>query len=482
MSLDVSTTTTVNATVNTTVRAAVYCRISDDRTGDGLGVQRQADDGRAYCAARGWDITEIFTDNDVSAYSGKTRPAYQRLLDALSDGSVNAVVAWHPDRLHRSPVELERFIEVVEATGAKVGTVQAGSYDLSTPTGRMSARIVGAVARHESEHKAARIRRKHEQLAAAGEGKGGGTRPFGFNADRLTINEAEAAFIRDAARRVLAGETVRGICVEWNANGVATVTGGRWTTHVLRRMLISGRIAGLRDHHGEAVAKAVWPGIISEAEHRQLRAILTDPARRTNRGTNARSYLLSGFVYCVQCGAALVARPREDGRRRYVCAKGPGFSGCGGTFVLSEPLEELVVEMVFAALDSPEFSEAMRTAGDNDATDEAMETIEAVERKLTELAEEWATDAISRAEWQAARKPLEARMEAAKRALSRTRGTTALDGFTGGSETLRKAWEGFSLDRRRAILAAVVDRVNVGPGRRGYNRFDPSRVDLRWKA
>jgi DNA invertase Pin-like site-specific DNA recombinase len=56
------------------IRAAIYCRISQDRAGAGLGVTRQEDCG-APCERRGWVVVEVYADNDVSAYSGKPRPA-----------------------------------------------------------------------------------------------------------------------------------------------------------------------------------------------------------------------------------------------------------------------------------------------------------------------------------------------------------------------------------------------------------------------
>ena len=90
----------------------------------------------------------MLVDDDRSAYSAKPRPGYQRLLTALDAAAVDAVLAWHPNRLHRYPVELEDFIALIEAIGAKVMTCRAGEFDLSTPSGRTAARIVGAVARH----------------------------------------------------------------------------------------------------------------------------------------------------------------------------------------------------------------------------------------------------------------------------------------------------------------------------------------------
>jgi DNA invertase Pin-like site-specific DNA recombinase len=122
------------------------------------------------------------------------------------------VVAWHMDRLHRDPRELEDFITLIEAAGAVVRTVTAGDIDLSDSTGRAVARILGAVARKESDDKSARIRRKHLELATKGAISGGGTRPYGYTQDRREVVAEEAAHIREAARRVLAGDSLRSVC------------------------------------------------------------------------------------------------------------------------------------------------------------------------------------------------------------------------------------------------------------------------------
>src|SRR5205807_989252 len=92
--------------------AGIYCRISDDREGSAAGVRRQEADCRGLAARRGWEVAEVYVDNDVSAYSGRMRPAYRRLLEDVKAGHVDAVVVWHLDRLHRRPAELEEFFEV----------------------------------------------------------------------------------------------------------------------------------------------------------------------------------------------------------------------------------------------------------------------------------------------------------------------------------------------------------------------------------
>jgi site-specific DNA recombinase len=63
--------------------AAIYARISADVEGKSLGVQRQLEDCRKLAADRGWPIGAEYVDNDVSAFSGKPRREYERMLTDL---------------------------------------------------------------------------------------------------------------------------------------------------------------------------------------------------------------------------------------------------------------------------------------------------------------------------------------------------------------------------------------------------------------
>lgn len=456
-------------------RAAIYCRISDDREGAGLGVKRQEQDCRELALRLGWDVTEVFVDNDLSAYSGKPRPRYKAMLDAVKGGAVEAIVCWHNDRLHRSPRELEDFIDLIAATKAEIATVTAGQYDLSTHSGQMVARILGATARYESDHKSMRIRRKHLELAAAGTGRGGGTRPFGFDADRLTVNATEADVVREAARRVLAGEGLITVARDLNDRGISTSTGGAWSSFSLRRMLLSGRIAGMREHHGKVVAKAVWPAIITEDQHRALRRLLTNPDRRTNH--QPRKYLLSGgLLRCGECGAALVSRPRVDKTRAYLCAKGPGFKGCGAVHTLAEPLEELVAKWVFLRLDSDELAEAVDAAETGSVDVEGiLDAIAADKQKLLDLAAMWDADELSPAEWRAAREPIQARLKANEERAADVAGTADVRPYVGESDRLRKKWPTMNLDQKRAVIKSVLSYVTVNRAVKGRNTFDRAR-------
>jgi site-specific DNA recombinase len=110
-----------------------------------LGVARQEEDCREKAKQLGWPVGDVYVDNDVSAYSGKPRPAWQQLLAHVESGTVDAVLSWHVDRLTRSPRELEDVIDLADRRGLALATV-TGDIDLQSPTGRMVARLLGASA------------------------------------------------------------------------------------------------------------------------------------------------------------------------------------------------------------------------------------------------------------------------------------------------------------------------------------------------
>lgn len=456
--------------------AVVYTRISSDPTGDRLGVQRQEEECRALCESLGWPVVAVYEDDDKSAYSGKSRPRYEAMLESLAAGEAGAVVAWHPDRLHRSPRELEDFIDLVESTKISVATVQAGQYDLTTSAGRQTARIVGAVARGESEHKSERAKAKARQLAKAGKMGGGGTRPYGYNDDRRTLRRSEAQHVREAVDRFLAGDSLHNICADWNERGVPTVSGGTWKTQVLRRVVSSARIAGWREHRGELVAEGEWSPIITLDQHHAVRAILADPSRLKRRTT--RRYLLTGLLHCGRCGEKMVARPRDDKRKQYVCAGGVNFAGCGKMSCIAAPLDELLRDAIIEVVTSPDLEARLAAP---EADDDAADELRDLEARLDELAEMFAAGEIGRREWMTARDGLDRRLaEARAQATAETTRRASVADARALSD-LGDTWDDLPIQRQRSIAELLIDRITLNPAVPGRNFFDPDRVDIEWK-
>ncbi|HKT02724.1 MAG TPA: recombinase family protein [Rugosimonospora sp.] len=473
----------------------LYDRISDDRGGLGLGVKRQEKEGSVVVDRLGGRVYAVCCDNDLTANTRskryRPRPDYGRMVALLQERpGRRGVIAWHTDRLHRTPRELEDFIDVVEQTGAPVYTTKAGPIDLTTASGRMVARQLCAVARFESEHKADRIRSKVVELATEGKIANGGPRPFGFTRIyagegprrkilRDEINEVEATIIRECAARVLAGEPIYKIVGDLNKRGITSSSGRPWSKQAMRTLLMSGRIAGLREHNRQVVGPAVWPAIIDEETHKRLRALLA--AKQRPPGSRVKIHYLSGFVYCSDCAGRDVAMRVGRFHRttlRYSCpAKSEG--GCGGRVICLDDLRGFIDRFMEDRLNDPQTLReiAQREAREDHEAARLVAAIEADERRLALLQPQLADgDEEEIPEVLATVRTLRKRVAQARTHLAHRAGVPALAGES--LPDLAKRWPDLPLQRKQALLSLFVYRILIKPARRGLNRFDPDRVVL----
>lgn len=472
----------------------LYVRISDDREGAGLGVKRQEEDGRRLAEQLGGKVIAVLADNDLTANdrSGRyrSRPEYDRMCDLLrAKPGRCGVISWHTDRLHRTPRELEDFIDLVEQTGAEIQTVKAGYIDLSTASGRMTARVHCAVARHESEHKSERIRRKTEELAAAGTIYGGGPRPFGYNRIyagegpgrkilRDEINPVEAEIVRECTRRLLAGDRLRSV-VKWlNDSNIKSSTGRRWSQQALRIMMRSGRIAGLREHRRQVVGKAVWEPIITVEQHEQLRALLAHNKRASQ--VFVRLHHLTGYVFCSSCLEEPVKMQvaRQAGRLKYKC---PADQGCNGRVIGLAELEHVVEALMVAKLSDErtlrELAEREHDV-DSDAT-ALLDKIHADERRLTRLQDQLLDgDEDEIPEVASTVRAIRRRIEAARHELGELASMPAA--AHGSLPELAERWESLDVLQKHALVGVFIKRIIIHPGVRGRSRFDPDRIQIEW--
>lgn len=461
-------------------RAAVYVRISNDKTGERAGVTRQREDCIALARREGYEVRpqDIYEDNDISAYSGKKRPAYLALCEAIEHGSLDALIVWHPDRLHRSPLELEHFITLVEKTSLTMHTVTAGHiWDLTTPSGRMTARQLGAVARYESEHKAERQARALEQKAK--EGRRHGPVPYGW---RDGTAEEEAAVVQEMTARLLAGDSLRTITRDLNNRGIAAPRGGNrgWQQHQVRQVVMRASNAGLRVHKGEVIGQGQWPPLVSRDDWERVSRLLRDPRRRTAPAA-VFTYPLSGLVRCGRCGGVMRHRFADGARRQkpiYVCADRLHLT------IAARPLESFVAALVTTRLAEEGAARAISEASE-EASEEGREASRlrreaaALDARLTALGQDFAQGIITRgamiAGTQAARRSL-AEVEESLRRLERQDDTV--------TAALRES-SGASLgslppDRQRAVIDALCT-LTVLPAEKKGRAFGPERVRVEWK-
>jgi site-specific DNA recombinase len=466
--------------------AALYCRISEDRRGEALGVQRQAQMCEKLAKDKGWPVVASFTDNDVSAYGGRRRPEYGRMLEAIESGEIDAVVCVDLDRLTRRPSELERFIELADRHHVALANV-SGDVDLSTSDGRFRARILGSVARMESEKKSERLKREREQAARAGRYHGG-KRPFGYNLegrDRLKIRPDEAKLIREASKRWLAGDSLEGIAKDWKDRGVISPTGTPFTSQRIRDVITGPTVAAIRRHQprdrdGRIVSttdyEATWKPILDRQTYERLQA-KTKGNGTVKRGRPA-ARLLSGLIECGECGSRLYAASGAQGEPRYVCRADNG--GCGSVGISGARTDEYVAEMVLFRLSGPGLAKALDQTTVTDSAGLADELL-TLEARLDEAAEMLAVGELDRKGYGTVRARLEDEMKGIRRTLAKDAGSRPLADLPTAEAKLRHWWEGASLQRKRAVMAAVVEQITVARVGKG-GAFNPDRLSVTFRV
>lgn len=308
-------------------------------------------------------------------------------------------------------------------------------------------------------------------------------RPFGYETDRITIRDHEAEILRDVADRLLAGESLRSVTASINDGGARTPGGNLWQANVLRRVVMSPRIAGKVQGRDGRLKKAEWPPILDAATYKKLVKLLGDASRNSGTTQTARVYLLTGGIaHCGLCGKPLIARPNNDGKRGYVCSSGSPYEGCGKIRINAEPFEQDVTERVLARLLRPDAREklgaALKAAGREAA--EAHEVIAKTEKRLGQIGVDYADGKIGGIEFRTARDELTKRIRDARNA--QKLGVTLGDVAALESEDLVAWWEGASLEQQRTLLDVLISKIEVYPVRvRGSKIFDPSRIKVTWR-
>lgn len=463
-----STTQRHTVQVVETRRAAKYRRISRDREGRELGIERQDEDLDELATRRRLVWTGDYFDNDLSAStnSRKPRPDYDRMLRDARAGRFDVIAAYTTSRLTRRPREFEDLIDLARQHGIEFVYIRSPEFDLSTAQGREIARIMAARDAGQAEQTAELVQRAARQRAERGDLHGGHV-PYGYIAvwDRGKMTSYEphpdqAAMIREAYERIFAGETVYGLAVDWNRRGIPTLRGAPWTFRTIQRVVTGPSIAGQREYDGQFFA-AKWPAIVPVDDWHRVRDIVglatTDhqgSQRRIRKGVGRQKYALSGLVWCDKCDRRMAgSRVARDGE--YI----PGFTctvaNCGRRWIRMDHLEEYILDQLCEVIDV-----APAQDDDDDARTELRKKIGDDERRLQRLGHMFDDDDISEPEYKDRRDRLTTRLDEHRARLAEL---SAVRVVVPSGEQLKAVWPDKDDVWKRTILGSVIRKITVLP-------------------
>jgi DNA invertase Pin-like site-specific DNA recombinase len=482
-----NTTTGTTSTIKAILYA--YLRLSRD-TESSASIETQR---AAYLAwMDGSEFTRWLKDNDVTCdqvevieyidagVSGaKPLEARKRMRELMADVDqgvtldrtmgprLRMMIAWKLDRYARNVSEFLRLTAWGEARGVRIATTD-NTINTATPTGRMVAVVLAALAQWEREMIKARITDGQATRRAQGRW-GAGNPPYGYrivtrdSAAYLEVDEEQAAKIRAAVAVLLTDEGSVA-----NTAPMVDVSEAQW-----RRLLKAPTLRGQREHKGELIVgpDGVTPvqfaePIIGAAEFKRIAVRLAKLSTGALKAPRAGANLCDGMSWCGVCDGRLNGGKSDRGEQLYRCKQ-------GHVAIYARVVDERVSEEFLTRFGG--FAEhVVRLEGGNDLSDQMAEA----EEQAARLAKRMATAGPLML---GSLEELSAELEAAYASLRAAHDPEVREVLEPTGRTIGEAWEAEPGSRGRLLadmgLRVVLQRT--GRGRVSAERL-AERLDVTW--
>lgn len=480
-------------------QAGLYLRISKDRTGEGLAVDRQRDAGAALIELRGWSLAQEYTDNDITGSGRKRRPGFEQMLRDIESGKINVVVSLSLDRLSRNRREQLHLVEACQEHSVLIALVRGSDLDLSTAMGRAVADLMMVPARLEIESKSERHIDQIEQAAKRGLILGG-RRAFGYAEGGMALDVVEAPILRSMYARFLGGESMGALARWLNDSGVTTPRGSQWRHHTVREVLGNPRNAairgmrpvvnkktGTRARWHVVIGPAAWPGVVPEETWRAALELIKDPNRPGNHvGSSAQKYLLTGLALCGVCLRPVITggsagdgfSVERDGGKRYRRLRCPSRRHVSRRADRVEAFVEEQVIGYFTGTDRPALS----------GTEEDFADLDAIRLEAAGLRERIRGLAVDYADGTLDREGVRVAGARMRERLAALDAEVAAAGMVDVTARLRAAvdpeevWDDMLIPEQRAVIRRImtIRIMPHPPGRLGGMRFHEETVLIDW--
>ncbi|MBR6790683.1 MAG: recombinase family protein [Oscillospiraceae bacterium] len=400
--------------IRTSNRAALYARFSsDNQRSESIDAQVRA--MRSYCAQHGILIVDTYIDEAKSATTDR-RPAFQKMIADSALHTFNIVLVHKLDRFARNRYDSAIYKRELKENGVRVYSVLENLDD--SPESIMMESVLEGMSEFYSCNLARESMKGLRENALKCKHTGGKP-PLGYDIDPVTkqmiLNEEEAKAVRLIFAMYADGNGYSEILDALHRENMLTKNGNEFGKNSLYSILTNPKyqgtyvfnrssaksVSGTRNSHllknsEEIIAiENGCPRIIDDETFNIVQKRLESHRHTGGRNNAKHVYLLSGKVFCKECGRAMVGNARCAGRSKelYITYRCPSRNyQCSNREINRAYLERYVVTLLETHIFNLPALQKIRKQilGLSESQEErTSEQVRAAETKLVEI-----TDAI----------------------------------------------------------------------------------------
>ena len=400
-------------------------------------------------------------------------PGVTALIEGVKAGKYDVVLVYKLDRLSRSQKDTLFLIEDIFMKNDVAFVSMQESFDTSTVFGIAMVGILSVFGQMERSTIVERTMMGRAGRAEEGLWHGGGTAPIGYDyADgQLIVNKEEAQQILDVYQLYADGYSVTEITRRMEGR---TTKHGDWShTGTVSNVLDNPLYAGII-HFDGVQEKGLHEAIVSEDLNRKVKARRERLRHAEASGDSA--YLLTGLVYCADCGARYFANKRPNKTVVYSChsrakknksmVKDPK---CKAPHIPVDELDAMVEAEVLRLVNDPELVEEIikkRAAGEGSIETSRSSEVERLDAEINRLMDLLQYDQLSSVGEIADRidKAHTERMSLMPMIKADAPRQYDVIGFKNVLRDVAFSWDSASVRGRRSFLFQLIDGVYINAG------------------
>lgn len=327
-------------------RAVIYARFSSHSQTE-QSIEGQLRECYSYAKRNDLIVVGEYIDRAISGTTDN-RPEFKQMIEDSKKQEFDFVLVYQLDRFARNRYDSATYKAKLKKNNIRVLSAKENISD--DASGVLMESVLEGMAEYYSAELSQKVRRGIKESLIKGNYIGGYIL-YGYDVEnkKYVINEIESSIVKQVFEDYANGKKAQEIVDDLNNKGLKTKYNRKWTLNIIAKMLRNTKYIGKCEINGVEYDN-VFPPIVDETIFKRCNDIMDTHKHRQRKEINSEDiYILSGKLYCGECGYLMTAETGTSStgtiHRYYKCfGKKKRATNCGKHNVKKEDIENFVFE------------------------------------------------------------------------------------------------------------------------------------------